>query len=381
MRCCWGTTDGCVLITVPIALWPLGRRTIGFFGELELFHHAPAGVRAYAINPVASGGGFHFRYDGAVGVTLSDEPLLLTVDLVCSSGSQALTGHYLVDMFSQSDLPSEEHFVASRRQVIPLVGMSNLEPGDLLGVAHAPLMCVPLDALQHDGRPSSDPPGVTPVSAVTASSLAAAAATASPSPALLEHLTPEQRGSFLRVWERLPSHLWAVAFDLHGPGWTPLAMEQLGDVLCDFADAFSKSKTDFGYCSLMPFEISVPEDSAPVTSRPHRINPLLAKEVDTTLNQYLAANLIQHSTSPHSSPLVVIPKKSGGVRITVNYKKLNKVSNLSQLPIPRVDQVLDSLGMRRMFPCSTWFLRSVKSPHTKTPFLSRRFALPRASMN
>ena len=98
----------------------------------------------------------------------------------------------------------------------------------------------------------------------------------------------------------------------------------------------------------MPFEISVPEDSAPVTSRPHRINPLLAKEVDTTLNQYLAANLIQHSTSPHSSPLVVIPKKSGGVRITVNYKKLNKIS-LRQLPISRVDQVLDSLGKGRVF--------------------------------
>ena len=31
-------------------------------------------MRAYAIDPVAPGGGFHLRYDGAVGVTLSDEP-------------------------------------------------------------------------------------------------------------------------------------------------------------------------------------------------------------------------------------------------------------------------------------------------------------------
>ena len=140
-----------------------------------------------------------------------------------------------------------------------------LEPGDLLGVAHAPLMCVPLDALQDDGRPSgppSDPTGVTPVSAVTAPPLAAVAATASPSPALFERLTPEQRASLLRVWERLPPHLQSVAFDLHGPGWTPLAIEQLGDGLRDFVDVFSKSKTDFGSCSLMPFEISAPEGSA-----------------------------------------------------------------------------------------------------------------------
>ena len=46
---------------------------------------------------------------------------------------------------------------------------------------------------------------------------------------------------------------------------------------------------------------------------------------------------------------MVIPKTSGGVRITVNYKKLNKVSSLSQLPIPRVDQVLEYSGKERVF--------------------------------
>ena len=33
----------------------------------------------------------------------------------------------------------------------------------------------------------------------------------------------------------------------------------------------------------------------------------------------------------------------------MNYKKLNQISKLSQLPIPRVDQVLDSLGSGRVF--------------------------------
>ena len=42
----------------------------------------------------------------------------------------------------------------------------------------------------------------------------------------------------------------------------------------------------FCSCFLIPFDNSVPEGSAPVTSRPHRINPILAKEVDVdaTLN-------------------------------------------------------------------------------------------------
>ena len=58
----------------------------------------------------------------------------------------------------------------------------------------------------------------------------------------------------------------------------------------------------------------------------------------------LQTGLIQHPISPCSSPLVVISKKSGGVRITVHYKKLNQINSLRQLPIPLVDEVLDSLG-------------------------------------
>ena len=99
----------------------------------------------------------------------------------------------------------------------------------------------------------------------------------------------------------------------------------------------------------MLFEILAPDGSAPVTARPHRINPIFAKEVDAVLNQRLAAGLTRHSTCPYSSPLEVIPKNAGGVRITVNYKKNNKVSSLSQMPILRVDQVLDFLGTKREF--------------------------------
>ena len=71
--------------------------------------------------------------------------------------------------------------------------------------------------------------------------------------------------------------------------------------------------------------------------------------MDATLNQCLAAGLIQRSTSPYSSPLVVVPKQNGGVWITVSYKKPVDICRLSQLPIPGVDQVLDSLGKGRVF--------------------------------
>ena len=57
-----------------------------------------------------------------------------------SNGSPALTGQYLVDMLPQPGILSmQENFVASGRQVLPLTGVADLELGDLVGVAHAPL--------------------------------------------------------------------------------------------------------------------------------------------------------------------------------------------------------------------------------------------------
>ena len=95
-----------------------------------------------AIEPPATGDCFHLLYDGTVGVT-SDEPQLLEVNLVRSNGSPALTGHCLVDTLPQPGILSmQEHFVASGRQVLPLTGVADLEPGDLVGVAHAPLLSV-----------------------------------------------------------------------------------------------------------------------------------------------------------------------------------------------------------------------------------------------
>ena len=90
------------------------------FGKLNLSHHAPTGASAFVSDPVTSGGGFYLRYGSADGVTLSDEPQLLAVNLVCSSGPPALTGRYVIEMLTQADfLFAEGYFVASRRRSLP----------------------------------------------------------------------------------------------------------------------------------------------------------------------------------------------------------------------------------------------------------------------
>ena len=94
------------------------------------------------------------------------------------------------------------------------------------------------------------------------------------------------------------------------------------------------------------------------------------KEVEATLDQYLAAGLIQHSTPPHSRPLVVISKKSGGVRITVNHKKTQPDQQHQREGCLFLAWTKSSApwGRGGCFSSSIWSPRSTRLlPRTRTP--------------
>ena len=137
-----------------------------------------------------------------------------------------------------------------------------------------------------------------------------------------------------------------IAFDLHGPGWT---LTELSEVLAEFSNMFSEVLNRISRCSLLLLMTLVSPNSSPVTCRPYRINPPIATLMDAVLDKFRAVGFIQHPTSPWASPVVVIPTKTGSIRITVNCKKLNKLSVLGELPTSRIDDVLDEVGTGRIF--------------------------------
>ena len=128
-----------------------------------------------------------------------------------------------------------------------------------------------------------------------------------------------------------------------------MAIERLGDVICKFLDVFFPNPTRIRFLLSDAFREFGSGRQSTCHLRPHRSSSIVAKEMDTIFNQYLAAGLVQLSISPYSSPLVFIPKTSGGVRITVNYKKLNDSSRPSQLLNLRLNHALDSLRIGRVF--------------------------------
>lgn len=61
--------------------------------------------------------------------------------------------------------------------------------------------------------------------------------------------------------------------------------------------------------------------------------------------------VIQPSSSPWASPVVLVPKKDGSYRFCIDYRRLNSITkkDVYLYPLPRIDDILDTLGGTKFF--------------------------------
>ena len=84
-------------------------------------------------------------------------------------------------------------------------------------------------------------------------------------------------------------------------------------------------------------------DDIPVNSPYRRLPPIELQELKQHLKEQLKRKIISESTSPYSSAIVICRKKSGQIRLTVDYRKLNAKTVKDKFPLPRIDENLDAL--------------------------------------
>ena len=81
----------------------------------------------------------------------------------------------------------------------------------------------------------------------------------------------------------------------------------------------------------------------PVRLPPYRVLHAYRNNVESELKEMLDSGIIEPSASQWSASMVLV-KKDKFVRICVDYRRLNSVSQIDAYPMPRVDELLDCLG-------------------------------------
>ncbi|POM70830.1 LOW QUALITY PROTEIN: Hypothetical protein PHPALM_12681, partial [Phytophthora palmivora] len=89
--------------------------------------------------------------------------------------------------------------------------------------------------------------------------------------------------------------------------------------------------------------------SPPIKQRPYRVSKAEGDVMEAEVQPYLDLGLIQPSSSPWASPVLMIRKPDGGIRFCIDYRRLNAVTVKDCYPMPLIDDTLDVLGNAKLF--------------------------------
>ena len=113
--------------------------------------------------------------------------------------------------------------------------------------------------------------------------------------------------------------------------------------------AFAKDITEIGKTNLVEHTIET-RQARPVASQWYRQTPKQREITEKITKEMLEGDIIEESTSPWHSPIVLVKKKKQSpdqpqeYRFAVDFRKLNAITEDMHYPLPRLEDIFDTLG-------------------------------------
>lgn len=120
-------------------------------------------------------------------------------------------------------------------------------------------------------------------------------------------------------------------------------VKSLVSLLNKYRTCFAFDLSELGKTDLVKMEIHLKDDE-PVVYRPYRLPFSERDKVRTMVSELLENGIIRPSTSNYASPIVLVKKKTGDIRLCVDYRSLNRKTVKENFPLPRIDDQLDDLA-------------------------------------
>lgn len=113
-------------------------------------------------------------------------------------------------------------------------------------------------------------------------------------------------------------------------------------------EVFAQNDLDFGRTDQVNHQIKL-SDETPFKHRARPIHPHDLEAVRKHLQELLQAGVIRESDSSFSSPIVVVRKKNGDVRLCIDYRKLNLQTVKDAYALPNLEEAFSTLTGSKWF--------------------------------
>ena len=136
--------------------------------------------------------------------------------------------------------------------------------------------------------------------------------------------------------------------DLSGLQDDPTALDKARAIFYRHVGVFASSEDDLGCTNAVKHRISTSDDR-PVAQPYRRVPPTQLDEVKEHLEKLLRTGVIVPSRSDHASPIVLVRKKSGALRMCVDYRTLNAKTIKDAYALPRIVESMDAMTGSKWF--------------------------------
>ncbi|EYC35032.1 hypothetical protein Y032_1180g3735 [Ancylostoma ceylanicum] len=128
---------------------------------------------------------------------------------------------------------------------------------------------------------------------------------------------------------------------------TPMTVE-LEQLIRKYRDVFAVRDSELTQTDLVEHSIDT-GDSPPIKQKTRPVPLGARQEFKSIIHGLLERGIITKSKSDWASPVVLVRKKDGSLRLCIDYRALNKVTKQDSYPLPTIDTVIQSLGSKKVF--------------------------------
>ena len=142
-----------------------------------------------------------------------------------------------------------------------------------------------------------------------------------------------------------------IELDLSGLStWAPELVDEACQLLAEYHDVFSLDPAELGCTHSTEHTIKVTDDT-PFKERFRQIPLPMVEEVRNHLKEMLESGVIRPSQSAWCNAIVLVRKKDSSLHFCIDFQCLNTHMKKDSYPLPRIQEVLESLVGAGHFSC------------------------------